>query len=223
VSGDYLLAIDAPLKTANEAHYESSWEFTEHQDFLGAHESIGKDVPGGLSDHPFLSDFKAAHDVRPAPSLALDSTCPNDSQSSSNYQESFVHAIKQLDIQPWTSANVVLWPDLPHTETSDVDLELSGTLPMVATDTDCHILYMIQRAKYCISVQNYLPTSSQLIADLIFDNPLNLLATDIKQILSPMRQGKQTGTYLGVCWVIYLVLQVRCHTFKTSIVKIVTS
>jgi hypothetical protein len=208
LSGDVAIAKDGNEDCLGDENYHASWMTSDGQNGAQPFDWNGDLMSGNMFDVPLPHHPKEVQAVKRLTPHQIDLPKSTVHQKTSKYQDVFIQAIKQLKSQPFMHATVTLWTDLSYGGFGEANLGLSGSLPLVSTDTDNYVLYMLQRARYCISVQNYWPTASQLLSDLMFDNPENLLASDIKQILSPLRHSTQTGTYLGLCWLIYLVLHV---------------
>lgn len=98
-------------------------------------------------------------------------------------------------------------PDLNRTKFEvQIHRSLSHVL-MPPLPQDIYVHEIIERAR-SNALSRRMLLDAPTLADFLVDNSTNVLSSDLKKYLEPLRRSKRTIEYLGTYWVSYLLLRV---------------
>ena len=98
----------------------------------------------------------------------------------------------------------------PDSTRTKFEVQIHRSLPhvlMPPLPQDVYVHEIIERAR-SNTLSRRMLLDAPTLADFLVDNPNNVLSSDLKKFLEPVRRSRRTAEYLGTYWVSYLLLRV---------------
>ncbi|KAH7383526.1 hypothetical protein BKA64DRAFT_712408 [Cadophora sp. MPI-SDFR-AT-0126] len=110
----------------------------------------------------------------------------------------------------------------PDSTRTKFEVQIHRSLPhvlMPPLPQDVYVHEIIGRAR-SNTLSRRMLLDAPTLADFLVDNPNNVLSSDLKKFLEPVRRSRRTAEYLGTYWVSYLLLRWQVNQSEESFARI---